>query len=132
MTHVSHFFGCAAPERAGVTRAGTPVTLRRMQNPCALRQRDRAGLERKTLARPGEALPSPWRDPLSREISVETSPGMGASPGLERLGHSWNFLDKYGSSRIFGFANLSNALRLGILGLDLFPFNIFQSCFIFI
>ena len=40
-----------------------------------------------------EASPSPWRDSLLRGILVETSPGSGASPGLESLVLSEIFAD---------------------------------------
>ena len=50
----------------------------------AVRETELAWRE-ETFARPGEASPRPWRDPMSREIPVEISPSGGAPPGLERL-----------------------------------------------
>ena len=73
-------------------RAGTPVTLREVQSPCAFCHGDRVGLWReKTLARL-EALPSLWLDALSRRgLSPREKPlarlrqAWGASPGLESM-----------------------------------------------
>ena len=74
-----------APTALASPRAGTPVTLRRMQSPCALCRGDRAGFPKKETPRGWRPRRSFGLVPSRGEVPRRGKTLGEASPGMESL-----------------------------------------------